>query len=246
MKQYEAVIEVMKANGGYATLGHLNRTALNVPGVKWRTKTPFASIRRIVQDERFFFKIRPGLWALKEWRERIPFPLTAQAEGPKREFTHTYYQGLLVEVGNVKKYGTFVPSQDKNRKYLEKPLSQIATLKRFYEFGYERFLRRARTIDVTWFNDRKMPCSFFEVEHSTNIQNSLVKFVELQDFACGFVIVADRLREKQFRDVLTYAAFQPIADRVSFMDYEALSQVHSRAFALSTLELSCIANHHVF
>ena len=34
------------------------------------------------------------------------------------------------------------------------------------------------------------------------------------------------------------SAFRPIADRVTFLDYEALSQVHSRAFALSALELS--------
>ncbi len=61
MKQHEAVIEIMTANGGYATLGHLYSEALKVPGVKWNTKTPFASIRRIVQDGRFFFKIRPGL-----------------------------------------------------------------------------------------------------------------------------------------------------------------------------------------
>ncbi len=54
MKQHEAVIQVMKKNGGYATLGYLYKNALKVPGVIWKTKTPFASIRRIVQDERFF------------------------------------------------------------------------------------------------------------------------------------------------------------------------------------------------
>ena len=62
MKQYEQVIQVMRENGGFATLGFLNHT-LDVS--KWKTKTPFASIRRIVQVERFFFKIKPGLWALK-------------------------------------------------------------------------------------------------------------------------------------------------------------------------------------
>ncbi len=56
MKQYEQVIQVMRENGGFATLGFLNPT-LDVS--KWKTKTPFASIRRIVQDERFFFKIKP-------------------------------------------------------------------------------------------------------------------------------------------------------------------------------------------
>ena len=61
MKQYEQVIKTMRENGGFATLGYLNN---NVDVSKWKTKTPYASIRRIVQDNRFFFKIKPGLWAL--------------------------------------------------------------------------------------------------------------------------------------------------------------------------------------
>jgi hypothetical protein len=50
MRQYEAVIKVMEENGGFATLSYLYEKALKVPGVVWKTKTPFASIRRIVQD----------------------------------------------------------------------------------------------------------------------------------------------------------------------------------------------------
>ena len=71
MKQYEAVIQVMEENGGFATLGYLYQTVLDVPGVVWKTKTPFASIRRIVQDDRFFFKIKPGLWALKKYKSEV-------------------------------------------------------------------------------------------------------------------------------------------------------------------------------
>ena len=72
MKQYEAVIKVMESKGGYATLGSLYHEVLKIRECEWKTKTPFASIRRIVQDERFFFKIRPGLWALKTYREKLP------------------------------------------------------------------------------------------------------------------------------------------------------------------------------
>ncbi len=71
MRQYEAVIEVMKSNGGYATLGNLYQEVFKIENVKWGTKTPFASIRRIVQDDRFFFKIKPGLWALKSEKETV-------------------------------------------------------------------------------------------------------------------------------------------------------------------------------
>ena len=68
MKQYEHVIKVMEHNGGYATLGYLYQ---NVNVNDWGTKTPFASIRRIVQDSRFFFKIRPDLWALNDYKENV-------------------------------------------------------------------------------------------------------------------------------------------------------------------------------
>jgi hypothetical protein len=80
MKQYEAVIKVMEENGGYATLGYLYQNALKVLGCEWKTKTPFASMRRIVQDDRFFFKIKPGLWALKSHRHLLPDEMLAKKD----------------------------------------------------------------------------------------------------------------------------------------------------------------------
>jgi len=238
MKQYEAVIEVMKANGGYATLGHLYRTALEVPGVRWRTKTPFASIRRIVQDKRFFFKIKPGLWALNEYRDKIPFPVESKGGTREAEFTHAYYQGLLVEMGNAQNFETFVPHQDRNKCFLGTPLCKLTTAREFYRFSYERFVRCARTIDVTWFNERKMPHAFFEVEHSTNMVNALVKFAELRDFASEFTIVADKCRKRTFDEKLGLVAFRPVAARVRFVDYDTLSRIHARTFELSALRAS--------
>ena len=60
MNQKEQVIEAMKNNGGYATLQQLN---VLVDVSKWKSKTPYASIRRIVQVNNEFFKIKLGLWA---------------------------------------------------------------------------------------------------------------------------------------------------------------------------------------
>lgn len=50
MKQYEAVIETLDKLGGVATLGELNREVFKISDCEWKTKTPFASIRRIVQQ----------------------------------------------------------------------------------------------------------------------------------------------------------------------------------------------------
>lgn len=239
MNQREAVIKAMEESGGYATLGHLYQEALAVTGCKWRTRTPFASIRRIVQDERYFFKIRPGLWALKTCKKNLPPDIFPSAKVPKEkqsEFNHSYYQGLLVEIGNLKDLETFVPRQDKNKTFLGRKLGDIATIKTFYEFGYERMVRKAQTIDVSWFNSRKMPQNFFEVEHSTDFQNSLLKFLELQDFNTGFFIVADGVRKGEYENKVTMEAFTSIRNRINFMSYEQLSGLHSKTTELKALE----------
>jgi len=239
MKQYDAVIRVMEENGGYATLGFLNQRALKVEGCEWKTKTPFASIRRIVQDDRFFFKIRPGLWALKAFEDKLPpeiLPAKDQPKAKQEEYSHTYYQGLLVELGNFKKYKTFVPNQDKNKIYLSKRLSEITSLSEIYKFSYDHVVRTAQTVDVTWFNDRRLPASFYEVEHSTPIHNSLLKFVELQDFYTNFFIIADEIRRKEFQAKISLEAFKPINKRVGFWSYDDVAELHSRTSEFTSIE----------
>jgi len=239
MKQHEAVIKVMEENGGYATLGFLNQNVLKIKDCEWKTKTPFASIRRIVQDERFFFKIRPGLWALNSYKNKLSseiFPTDIISRLEQEICNHSYYQGLLIEIGNLKKFETFVPNQDKNKRFLGKSLSEIITVKDFYQFGYEHIVRKAKTVDVSWFNTRKMPSYLFEIEYSTDIQNSLLKFTELQDFNTNFFIVADKNRLAEFESKLSLNAFLAIKKRVGFMDYEKLSDWHTKTYELVTLE----------
>lgn len=239
MKQYEAVIRIMKKNGGFATLGFLNQNVLKIEDCEWKTKTPFASIRRIVQDNRFFFKIKPGLWALTSYKKKLPleiFPTSIVPKTKQEEFNHSYYQGLLVEIGKLKKYVTFIPTQDKNKKFLDKTLGEISTQENYYQFSYDRIVKKARTIDVCWFNIRKMPSMLFEIEHSTDIQNSLLKFIELQDFNTEFFIIADKVRKKEYLGKLSLNAFMPIRTRVQFMDYDKLSEWHTKAFEIVSLE----------
>jgi hypothetical protein len=229
--QYEQVIDVMADNGGYATLGYLYH---NVDVSQWGTKTPFRSINRIVQDKRFFFKIKPGLWALKSMQAEVLKTLSIQEgkEKKKEEFNHSYFQGLLVEIGNIKGFQTFVPNQDKKKLFLNKPLGEITTIGSIYNFSYDLFIKRARTIDVIWFNERKMPSSFFEIEHSTDIYNSLIKFSDLRDFFSNFCVVANNARKREFEGKISALVFQDFKNRVLFMSYEELSEIHTNTYKL--------------
>lgn len=71
MKQYEAVIQTLEKLGGVATLGQLNQEVFKIKDCEWRSKTPFASIRRIVQENENIYKIKPGLWALKSYQKKL-------------------------------------------------------------------------------------------------------------------------------------------------------------------------------
>jgi hypothetical protein len=233
MNQRQAVIEAMRANGGYATLGHLYREALKIPDVKWGTKTPFKSINRIVQDERYFFRIRPGLWALHEVKNKLPADLRAK---PKPQSDHTYYQGLLVELGNLRNHATFIPRQDRSKLFLGKRLGELASVEEIYPFTYDEIVRRAQTVDVIWFNEKKMPTEFIEVENTTDINGALLKFTNFMAFYSVFRVVSPSARKREFEAKIGQLVFKDIRARTKFSSYELVSDLHSKASESAALE----------
>ena len=94
-------------------------------------------------------------------------------------------------------------------------------------FTYEKLLRKARTVDVIWFNERGMPTDFYEVEHTTDIKNSLSKFYELQDFFARFYIVADIIRRKEFDEKVDVSMLSPIVKRVKFLSYGQVASMYT-------------------
>ena len=223
MKQHDAVILALEQLGGQSTLADLYVETMKIKDCEWKTRTPFASIRRIVQTRPEIFRIRPGLWALRTYQKKLG--LVEADEGNIKEAiqnSHTYYQGLLVTIGNFRGHQTFVPNQDKNRLFVNKPLVEIRTLQELPRFSHDFIVRKSESVDVIWFNVRQMPHSFFEVEHSTDIHNSLIKFADLQDFYSRMVIVADENRLKEYEYKLEKTVFKEIKTRVKFLGYNAL------------------------
>ena len=235
MTQKQQVIETMKENGGYATFQQLNHL---MDFSTWKTKTPQASVRQIVQVNDEFFRIKPGLWALTEYKDEVlrRFQIQENNRDSEEVFNHSYYQGIIVELGNMHNFKTYVPSQDKNRLFLEKRLADITTEKELPHFTYDCLANRAKTVDVIWFNERKMPSRFYEVEHSTNISNSLDKFYELQDFRADFYIIADESRRRQFNSLMERSMYSEIVKYVKFFNYENLVLQYERECSLVNME----------
>lgn len=233
MNQREAVIEVMRRNGGFATLGFLYREVLRVEGVEWKTKTPFSSINRIVQDPKYFFRIRPGLWALLEQKNQLPADLRATV---KPENTHTYYQGLLVQLGNMRGKKTFVPKQDRSRSFLGKRLGDLITADEIYPFTHDKVVRKATTVDVIWFDDQQMPTDFIEVENTTDMNGALLKFAQFYGFYSTFRIVADKTRRADFDSKVKQHVFKTILDRTKFATYDMVSEWHAKTSEIIALD----------
>lgn len=230
MKQNEAVILTLEKLGGVATLGQLNQEVFKITECNWKTKTPFASIRRIVQLDKNIYKIKPGLYGLLSHKNSLEQKgIILETDNNKDtkefiEFNHSYYQGLLLIVGKLKGLKTFVPNQDKNRMFLNQKLGDLRTINELPSYTYPKIVQRSSTIDVIWFNERELPHSFFEVEHSADFQNSLLKFNDLQDFYSRMVIVADEKNKNAFQNKIDFSSFKDLKKRVSFLNYEALNK----------------------
>lgn len=244
MTQAQAVIETIDKLGGIATLNQINQHIFEIEDCVWRTKTPFASVRRIVQLTKGIYKIKPGLYALESHRKQLEQDgILVQTDNNKesdevKTFNHSYYQGLLLEIGRMRHLDTFVPNQDKNKMFIKTPLGEIRTLQVIPQYSYLDLVERSSTIDVIWFNDRKMPHSFYEIEHTTDIQNSLLKFDDLKDFSARMVIVADEKRHDEFNCKMGYKSFNALREnkRVAFLSYDSLDKQYQQELQKQSME----------
>ena len=232
--QAAQVVSAIGELGGIATLTQLNRHLLTPGGAatNWGTKTPEATIRRIVRNTPARIHVlKPGLYCLQELATRFEkdYSLPQQGEGPPEvvERNHWYYQGLLLEIGNERGYKTYLPAQDRNRNFVSRTLGDVCSTTTLPEFGYQDFIHRARTVDVIWFNRRGMPAELFEVEFSTDMLNSLSKFHELRDFYAQFTIVAPPHRQSHFSDRIRMDTFHEIRRRVTFMGTDKIDKRYS-------------------
>src|ERR1039458_970192 len=115
MKQHEAVILTLEKLGGIATLGQLYSEVFKIADCEWGTKTPLASIRRIVQIRKEIYKLKPGLYGLiSKKSENDANGIVVETEKNKNspevtEFNNYFYQGLLLIVGKLKGFECWSP-----------------------------------------------------------------------------------------------------------------------------------------
>ncbi len=196
--------------------------------------TPDRTINERVQRDSNFVKLKPGLYGLKKYLDKLPDiynPKVEKSEEENFQITHSYIQGLLLEIGNMNGFSTFAP--DKNRQFLSKKLKEVMTCSEVPKFTFDSIVNSTKFIDVIWFNERNFPNTVFEIENSTNFRNSLVKFVELQDFKTSMIMIAPENESKRnkFNQEIEKSAFTTIKDRVKFYDYNFVEELYNSQVA---------------
>lgn len=154
-------------------------------------------------------------------------PLVKKTEEEENKITHSYVQGMLLEIGNFNGYQTFAP--DKSALFVKKRLNEIMSLQDIPHFTFNKIIQSTRFIDVIWFNERNFPNTVFEIENSTNFRNSLVKFAELQDFNLKMIIIApnDKSKISKYQQEIEKAAFSSIKSRVQFYNYDFVEKLYN-------------------
>ncbi|MCM8808450.1 MAG: hypothetical protein NC926_11055 [Candidatus Omnitrophica bacterium] len=142
------------------------------------------------------------------------------------ELTHTDIQGILLELGNLLGYETYVA--DPSKKYKDKKLGDIATLKQIPPFTYERIIENVRNIDVIWFEE-EFPKFCFEVEHTTGVRDGLLRLYQVRKITdAKFFIIAPKEIIKKFETEIKKDPFIQIKDRYIFRSYEELIEIFEK------------------
>ena len=220
--QYDQVIAVVEKLGGIAKLSQLYA---KVDFSGWDTKTPLESIRRIAQDKKRFYRVNKGLYCLRERRSEFA-EIYDETSGDSKAImsNHSYYQGLLLELGRMQGLTTYVAHHDRGRNFLRgESLGNMSDWDNLPDFGYPHLMKDAKTVDVIWFNRRKMPSVFYEVEMTTDMSRSLAKFHMLQDFYADLLIVAPTARRRMFDNILQNDMHREICKRVCFRSTESVA-----------------------
>lgn len=142
------------------------------------------------------------------------------------ELTHEVIEGVLLSLGNLLGYETYTP--DKSRIYNGTNMGDISTLNEIPSFTYPRILNIVKGVDVIWFRDG-YPQYCFEVEHTTNITEGLLRLYQIRGIPIKFFIISPSSRIKKFEREILKDPFYKIRDRYSFRSYDTLLEFYSIA-----------------
>jgi len=231
----DVVREALSSLGGQAHLSQINdrieghpKTATNPT---WRD-----TVRRVVRQYKVFEPVPPdrsGTYRLVE--EPIPGAGT-QEFVDEPDVNHGIAQGMLVVLGNIYGYETYVPPHDQTvGRFQGTPLRGFVTVGDCSGvFPHSRNLTKIREIDVLWFDeddDGLFPTHGFEVELTTGVKSGLDRLLKIpQRYHTSLYVIGPGCKESQlFKRYLGQTPFRAFKDSFFFRYYQDLQALYNVA-----------------
>ncbi|NLO74285.1 MAG: hypothetical protein GX100_09300 [candidate division WS1 bacterium] len=176
---------------------------------------------------------RSGVYRLVE--TEIPAPQVQSMDGADEEVDHSIAQGMLVSLGRIYGYETFVPRFDQTtRHFQDEPLSNLVSVRDCASAFPSRNLSKIRQIDVLWFDEDEeglFPVYAFEVEHTTRVRDGMDRLLKIPArYPAQLFVIGPGDREEQlFRQLLEQAPLRQFRHKFVFRRYDELERLYNLA-----------------
>ena len=231
----EVIAGAIEKLGGEAHLSEINSVIKGHQKTK-RNPTWKDTIRRVVREYAIFEPVPParsGRYKLVD--RKLPKPETQEFSSGDHEIDHSIAQGMLVNLGKVYGYETFVPAHDQTaREFQGRSLADLITISSCNDIFRGSNLRKIREIDVIWFtedDEGPYPVYAFEVEHSTRVKNGLDRLLKIpRRYATSlFIVGPGEDEQKLYQGLINQTPFSTFKDRFRFRPYQSLEDIYNAA-----------------
>ena len=230
----DVVRDALLELGGQGHLSEINSIIEGHP--KTRTNPTWRdTIRRVVRQYKIFEPVPPERSGVYKVVEEVYVKPEVQGFTEKPEIDHGIAQGMLVAVGKIYGYETYIPPHDQtSRSFQNKPLRDFVTVADCTDIFRGPNLAKIREIDVLWFDEDDyglFPVYAFEVEETTRVKSGLDRLLKIpRRFPARFYIIGPTEKEKElFDQYVNQTPFRDFKSKFLFRFYKDLEELYNSA-----------------
>lgn len=229
----DLVAEALSELGGEGHLSEINSLLEGHP--KTLTNPTWqATIRRVVRQYSLFEPVTDSKGCYRLTPPLPPALQEAEVSTDDPEIGHAEAQGMLVRLGQLYGFDTYVPKTDQTiREFQGQPLRELVTVKDCSDIFRGPNAKANALVDVLWFTDDHeglYPAFAFEVEHTTDVKNGMLRLAGLPHrYTVPLYIVGSERERTRFERFITIDPFRQFAHRLRFQAYEALETLYNTA-----------------
>ena len=228
----DVVRDALLELGGQGNLSEINKIIEGNPKTKtnptWRD-----TIRRVVRQYKIFEPVPPKRSGVYKVVEEVSIKTEAQSFTEKTEINHGIAQGMLVTLGKIYGYETYVPPHDQTiRNFQGKPLRDFVTVTNCTGIFDGPNLRSIREIDALWFDEDDyglFPVYAFEVEETTKVTSGLDRLLKIpRRFPTKFFVIGPgEKKQNLFNQKINQTPFRVYKNK--FRLYKELEELYNSA-----------------